>query len=164
MKTILLIILSVTMCSVRLLADEVYNGNIVLNGNKSIEANNIRIENFNITYSKVGSSSLDTITVDEVEKLTVVAGNYKIHGLLIGGLTGFMTYHIFTPSESMDSKNMVYFSVVGMVLGGVIGEFTYDTMDIELYKNLSMNFDFDIKQMPLTDLSNHQLVSLSLKF
>lgn len=162
MNTILLILLTFTICSVSLFADEVYDGKIILKGKKYIEAINIQITCDEIYFNRIGSTIVDSISTSDVRFLKVNDGNYLPYGLVIGASVGYGIYYGITPSIYLDTEESIIFAVAGLVLGGVVGGLTTKTTTLKLYNSFYMDLTMKNMNLPLTNEPYYQILNFSL--
>jgi len=162
MKITFIILLFVAFNSTDLVSNELYEGKIVLKNSIIINAERIFIAKDSVYYSDVETNNKYSISSDELNKLEVNDGTYKVLGLLTGGLVGFTSYYIIVPSDKFDTKESIYSAVVGLVLGGIIGEFTSKTSEIYFGKNLSMNIETQTRTLPFTSRSTYQTLIFTI--
>lgn len=162
MKITFLVLLFIAFNSLSLFSTELYDGKIFLKNNDIINAKRISIVKDTVYYSSLDSNKKYSIASDELVKLEADDGNYKVLGLITGGLVGFSTYYIIVSGDKFDTKESIYSSVVGLVLGGVIGEFTSKTKVIFFGQQLSFNITTQTKTLPFAYTQPYQSLSLSI--
>lgn len=147
MKLTLLILIVIIFNSINILSNEIYEGKLFLKNSIIIEAEQITISNDTIFYKDLESSNRYNIATNELNKLEVLEGNYKTLGLISGGFIGFTTYYLLSNNNlisynGFDTKDAVVCSVFGLVLGGIIGEFSSRKKDIFFRKQFSLNINY----------------------
>lgn len=162
MKTILLII-TFLIFSADTYSQE-YKGEIFFKDNHSINAKDINLHRDNITFRIGRKSIIDTVDNSKIDYLIVNDGSYIMESMLGGALGGALGFYLVRGDDSEGSE--IYLNMVmGSISGLITGAFLRKKKRIDFYEDdddIDISFINKASIMPLTNVVNYQLVSISV--
>lgn len=146
------------------LSSQTYDGQIILENRKKIEAQSITINDNDITFLKRNDNKLTHIDKSEVRMLRVEDGNYAFEGLFMGAAVGFAVYIGSINFNEITSDGSLYSLGIGGFFGFIGGLTTSRIRSIRVDNNNTISLFDNINYIPNTKNTNITILKYQYTF
>lgn len=139
-----------------------YKGEIFFKDNHSINAKDINLHQDNITFRIGTKSIIDTVDNSKIDYLIVNDGSYFWSSFALGICVGTAGYSMFTEKDDYKSPNLMLTVAATTFVTTLIGSLSKKKKRIDIDSSINTSFLGNVSIMPLANVVNYQLVTISV--